>query len=156
MVTAYEGTVALGRERRCYMFSGAGAPCASAPGIGEERVSIDRRRRRTAVPTTSSEVPAARETVAVPLVEGPPPSPEALEFVRFCHRRSGVSWPELYDEMCATAARGTYRGLDYESLATFGISFALTEMPRLAAMAHRVVDEERATRTPVIRVALAG
>ncbi len=104
----------------------------------------------------SDTTPAAREAVAIPVVRSPPPSPEAMDFVRFCYRRSGVSWPELYDEMCATAARGTYRGLDYESLATFGISFALTEMPRLAAMTQRVVDEERATRSPVIRVALAG
>ncbi len=30
-VTAFEGTVALPRERRCYMFSGAGVPaCARA------------------------------------------------------------------------------------------------------------------------------
>ncbi len=138
------------------MFSGAGVPCVPAPGIGEERVSIERRGRRTAVPVMSTEVPAAREAVAVPVVEGPPASPEALEFVRFCYRRSGVSWPELYDEMCAAAARGSYRGLDYESLATFGISFALTEMPRLAAMTQRIVDEERGARGPVIRVALAG
>ncbi len=119
-------------------------------------MSIERKGRRTAAPLISREATAAREVVMVPVVSGPPPSPEAMEFVRFCYRRSGVTWPELYDEMCATAARGTYRGLDYEALATFGISFALTEMPRLAAMTHRVVDEERATRAPVIRVALAG
>lgn len=138
------------------MFSGAGAPCAPVRDEGEESVSIDRRGRRTAVPVTSSEVPAAREAFIVPVVDGPPPTQEALDFVRFCYRRSGVVWPELYDEMCAAAARGAYRGLDYEALATFGISFALTEMPRLAAMTHRIVAEERATRAPVIRVALAG
>lgn len=109
-----------------------------------------------AVPIGAGEAPAAREAVMIPVVEGPPPSPEALDFVRFCYRRSGVTWPELYDEMCAAAARGAYRGLDYESLETFGISFSLTEMPRLAAMTHRVVNEERATRPPIIRVALAG
>lgn len=118
-------------------------------------MSIDRRGRRTAVPVVIREVPASPEVVVVPVVEGPPPSPEALEFVRFCYRRSGVTWPELYDEMCATAARGSYRGLDYEALASFGISFALTEMPRLAAMTHRIVSEERATRPTIIR-ALAG
>jgi len=104
----------------------------------------------------NSEDATAREAVSISVVAGPPPSPEAMEFVRFCYRRSGVTWPDLYDEMCATAARGTYHGLDYEALATFGISFALTEMPRLAAMTQRVVDEERATRVPVLRVALAG
>ncbi len=119
-------------------------------------MSIDRKGRRTAVPVMTREAPAEQEPVAIPVVEGPPPSPEALEFVRFCYQRSGVTWPELYDEMCATAARGTYRGLDYEALATFGISFALTEMPRLAAMTHRIVSEERATRATVIRAALAG
>lgn len=118
-------------------------------------MSIERRGRRTAVPVMSEVTPAAREAVAIPVVAGPPPSPEAVEFVRFCYRRSGVIWPELYDEMCATAARRAYRGLDYEDLATFGISFALSEMPRLAAVTRRVVDEERATRAPVIRVALA-
>ncbi len=136
--------------------SGSGAPCAPVRDEGEEIVSIDRRGRRTAVPVIIREGATAHEAFVVPVVDGPPPTQEALDFVRFCYRRSGVIWPELYDEMCATAARGAYRGLDYEALATFGISFALTEMPRLAAMAHKIVAEERATRAPVIRVALAG
>lgn len=118
-------------------------------------MSIERRGRKTAVPVMSDVALAAREGVAIPVVASPPPSPEAVEFVRFCYRRSGVLWPELYDEMCATAARRAYRGLDYEALATFGISFALTEMPRLAAITQRIVDEERATRAAVIKVALA-
>ncbi len=31
---------------------------------------------------------------------------EAAEFVRFCYRRRRVSWPELYDDMCAVAHHG--------------------------------------------------
>lgn len=87
-----------------------------------------------------------REPVAIPVVEAIEPTPEAVEFVRFCYERSGVVWPDLYDEMCFVASRGTYKGLDYDELCAFGISFALPELPRLAAIAHRVVDEDRAAR----------
>ena len=39
-----------------------------------------------------------------------PAGPNAIEFVRFCYRRKHVGWPELYDEMCAVANRGLFRG----------------------------------------------
>jgi hypothetical protein len=86
------------------------------------------------------------ESPAAPVAPETPASPEAVEFVRFCYRRSEVAWPELYDEMCAVAARCAFRGLDYDELGAFGISFGLADLPRLAAVAHQVVDEERAAR----------
>ena len=49
--------------------------------------------------------------------------------MRFCYRRRAVAWPELYDEMCAVAARGDYRGLGYEQLEDLGIRFALAALP---------------------------
>jgi hypothetical protein len=85
------------------------------------------------------------EVAAIPDEAPPPPSPEAVEFVRFCYRRRRVSWPELYDEMCAVAARGTYRGLTYNELEGLGINFTLTDMSRLVALADRIVAEERAS-----------
>ena len=75
--------------------------------------------------------------------DGPDPDREALAFVRFCYRRRAVAWPELYDEMCAVAARGDYRGLGYEQLEDLGIRFALAALPRLAEMAGRIMSEER-------------
>ena len=48
--------------------------------------------------------------------DGVDPDAEAEAFIRFCYRRRAVQWPELYDEMCAVAARGDYRGLEYEEL----------------------------------------
>jgi hypothetical protein len=71
------------------------------------------------------------------------PEAEAVAFVRFCYRRRSVEWPELYDEMCAVAARGDYRGMDYEQLERAGIRFALAALPRLAEMVARVIAEER-------------
>ena len=72
-------------------------------------------------------------------------SPEdALEFVRFCYRRRRVAWPELYDEMCAVAARGAFRGLGYAELADLGICFSLYGLPPLAELTERVVREEQA------------
>jgi len=77
------------------------------------------------------------------------PDPEAVEFIRFCYQRRRVGWPELYDEMCAVAARGLYRGYGSDDLAGFGIGFTLFEMPSLAAMSRVVVAEEQARRRPV-------
>ena len=71
---------------------------------------------------------------------------EVLEFIRYCYHRRGFGWPELYDEMCAVAARGSYRGMDYDGLARLGIGFSLGELPRLAALSSRIVAEEREAR----------
>ncbi len=72
----------------------------------------------------------------------PAPLPrEALDFVRFCYRRRQVGWPELYDEMCAVAARRAFQGMGYAELIDSGISFSLDELPRLAAIADHVFRE---------------
>ena len=77
------------------------------------------------------------------------PDPDAIEFVRFCYRRRRVGWPELYDEMCAVAGRGLFRGFNADDLGGLGIGFSLFDMPALAVMASRVVAEEQALRRPV-------
>jgi hypothetical protein len=77
------------------------------------------------------------------------PDPDAADFIRFCYRRRRVGWPELYDEMCAVAARGLFKGLGTDDLAEHGIGFALFDMPALAAMAAGIVAEEQARRRPV-------
>jgi hypothetical protein len=69
-------------------------------------------------------------------------SDAALDFVRFCHRRRRVGWPELYDEMCAVASRGIYRGWGFRELGDHGIAFGLTEMPGLARLVAVVAAEE--------------
>jgi hypothetical protein len=97
--------------------------------------------------------------VTSPCVDAPA---EVLEFIRYCYRRRRIGWPELYDEMCAVAARGSYRGMDYDALAALGIGFSLQELPRLAALSGRIVAEERgarlggATDVGVSRTAPAG
>jgi hypothetical protein len=75
-----------------------------------------------------------------------PPSPDALEFVRFCYRRKRVGWPELYDEMCAVAGRALFRGYDADALNGIGIGLCLNDMPGLAALVAQVVGEEHAAR----------
>jgi hypothetical protein len=82
------------------------------------------------------------------------PDPAAVEFIRFCYHRRRVGWPELYDEMCAVAARGLFRGLVADDLAAHGIGFSLFDMPALAALSTRVVVEEQAARRPM-RVVIA-
>lgn len=86
-------------------------------------------------------VPRTAPTVA--------PHPDAVEFVRFCYHRRGVGWPELYDEMCAVAGRGLFRGLSADDLGGIGVGFSLFHMPALASLTCRVVAEEAALRRPV-------
>jgi hypothetical protein len=83
------------------------------------------------------------------------PDPDAIEFVRFCYRRRRVGWPELYDEMCAVAGRGLFRGFDADDLAGIGVGFSLFDMPGLAVIAAQVISEEQAMRRPVTVVIAA-
>lgn len=85
-----------------------------------------------------------------------PAHPDAIEFVRFCYRRKHVGWPELYDEMCAVANRGMFRGFDVDALAGIGIGLCLTDMPGLAAIVAQVIAEEQQARRPVaVRIVTA-
>ena len=80
---------------------------------------------------------------------------EAIDFVRFCYRRRRVGWPELYDEMCAVAGRGLYRGYGPDELAGIGIGLTLFEMPALAALVQRIASEDQARRRLIAEEARA-
>ena len=71
--------------------------------------------------------------------EGEMPTPDIVAFIRYCHGRRGASWPELYDEMCAVAARREFNGWDHAQLSARGVTFTLPEMPRLAGWARAVL-----------------
>jgi hypothetical protein len=73
------------------------------------------------------------------------PPPEIVEFIRFCHRRRPIGWPELYDEMWAVAARREFNGWGEEQFAAYGVTFSLYTMPRLAAWVRMVIAEPRST-----------
>ncbi len=90
--------------------------------------------------------------------EAPSLSPDAIEFVRFCYRRRRVGWPELYDEMCAVAGRGLYRGWHFAELEEHGIGFSLHQTLDLARIAGQVAVEEgdRRGRAGVKTPARAG
>jgi hypothetical protein len=78
------------------------------------------------------------------------PSPDVAAFIRYCHHRHGATWPELYDEMCAVAARREFNGWDHGELAARGLAFSLQEMPRLAAWSRAIVagGDPRAKTSP--------
>jgi hypothetical protein len=102
---------------------------------------------------------AAERTQSAPPESGQPGELEAIDFVRFCYRRRRVGWPELYDEMCAVAGRGLYRGFCSDDLSHIGIGFTLYEMPGLATLVHRVVAEDverRRVTTHGIRAAFVA
>lgn len=72
------------------------------------------------------------------------PPPEVAEFIRYSHRRRRASWPEIYDDMCAIAARREFKGWDSDRLAEAGVSFTLFDTPRLAAWVRAVLPAEAA------------
>jgi hypothetical protein len=53
-----------------------------------------------------------------------------------------VGWPELYDEMCQVASRGTFRGWGPGELAEHGIGFSLFQTQALAHLVSRVLEAE--------------
>ena len=69
---------------------------------------------------------------------------DAVEFIRFCYARRRVGWPELYDEMCAVASRGLFRGWGPDDLEAHGIKFGLLEMPASRRPSTEIVAEDRA------------
>ena len=81
--------------------------------------------------------PPARPTPGELPPDSPPP--DVAEFIRFCHHRKHVGWPELYDEMCAVAARREFNGWDNEQFAARGLTFSLFEMPRLSRWVRAVL-----------------
>ncbi len=82
------------------------------------------------------------------MVARPPAAPQftadAVEFIRFCYARRRVGWPELYDEMCAVASRGLFRGWGPEELESHGIKFGLLEMAHLSTTVADIVSQDRA------------
>ena len=90
-----------------------------------------------------SPAPSARPSAPDAARQTPPA--DVVEFIRFCHHRRHVGWPELYDEMCAVAARREFNGWDHDQLAQHGLTFSLTEMPRLAGWVRTVLGPHPAT-----------
>jgi len=90
-----------------------------------------------------SPAPSARPSQPAQPRTAPPP--DVAEFIRFCHRRRHVGWPEIYDEMCAVAARREFNGWDHDELAEHGLTFSLYEMPRLAGWVRVVLGAQPLT-----------
>ena len=82
--------------------------------------------------------------MVAPSATAPQITADAVEFIRFCYARRRVGWPELYDEMCAVASRGLFRGWGPDELSGHGITFGLFEMPHLAVTVAEIVAEDRA------------
>ena len=148
--------------RRAPREGGPGTP-GPRPADGPD-TTVRPGRLRIAVDAERAPAPSGRQRASrregTPSMDPRPaatrvPDPDAVEFIRFCYRRRRVGWPELYDEMCAVAARGPVPRLGADDLADHGIGFGLFDMPALAAMAARIVAEEQALRRPVAVGSLA-
>lgn len=88
------------------------------------------------MPKPSLVAPAVPESLPPAASDAPPP--DVAEFIRFCHHRRGLGWPELYDEMCAVASHREFRGWGHDELAVRGLTFSLFDMQRMAGWVREV------------------
>jgi hypothetical protein len=91
-----------------------------------------------------------RSALSGPASMGDLPSPDIVAFIRFCHGRRHAHWPELYDEMCAVAARREFNGWGHAQLAERGLAFSLFDMPRLAGWVRATLAAPQEGRDPDI------
>ena len=82
--------------------------------------------------------------------DGPPP--DVADFIRYSYRRRRLGWPDIYDDMCAVAARREFRGWDHARLAEFGVTFSLFDTPRLAAWVRQILARDGSPPAPVADV----
>ena len=97
------------------------------------------------MPKTPAVAPAPPSPAALSAGDAPPP--DVAEFIRFCHHRRGLGWPELYDEMCAVASHREFRGWGHDELAVRGLTFSLFDMQRMSGWVREVTA--RSSATPV-------
>lgn len=131
-------------------FPGGAKPIVEDPN-GDDPASGPPRRSKGLIRRVSSQEgrPSMDQPIAAQSGDPPAPDqaePDATDFVRFCYRRRRVGWPELYDEMCAVAGRGLYRGFSVDDLSGIGVGLTLFGMPALAAVVQRVVAEDQERR----------
>jgi hypothetical protein len=64
----------------------------------------------------------------------------AKEFVTFCVSECGdeLSWDNLYDQMCWTAGRRSYKGMGYRELAAIGVGLGINDLDGTYALAKEV------------------
>ena len=110
-----------GRSRVDRLGPGFVLPSAVDRARSVRRPKSERRARHRWIPRTAATGP--RQTLRPSSSSGSATS------------RRRVGWPELYDEMCAVAGRGLFRGYGADDLAGFGIGFSLFDMPALATLA---------------------
>lgn len=66
-------------------------------------------------------------------------NPQLHEFILSCARRAGIHWPDLYDEMCRSAAKKRFRGLGYHELRELGLALDLDGLDTTANLVDAVL-----------------
>ena len=61
------------------------------------------------------------------------------EFILSCAHRAGNHWPDLYDEMCRTAAKKKFRGLGYLELRELGLALDLDSLDTTSTLVDAVL-----------------
>ncbi|WP_076004850.1 hypothetical protein [Dehalogenimonas formicexedens] len=70
--------------------------------------------------------------------------PHLHEFILSCANRAGNHWPDLYDEMCRSAAKKRFMGLGYPELRALGLALDLDSLDTTAALVNTVLENAAA------------
>ncbi|PPD58065.1 hypothetical protein [Dehalogenimonas etheniformans] len=65
--------------------------------------------------------------------------PQLHEFILSCAHRAGSHWPDLYDEMCRSAAKKRFRGMGYPELRALGLALDLDSLDTTADLVDSVL-----------------
>jgi hypothetical protein len=69
--------------------------------------------------------------------------PQVKDFILFCARRSGKSWPAIYDEMVLVAGQRLYKDMSYSELKQLGLSLRINGLDETIRLVRQAVVEDQ-------------
>jgi len=71
--------------------------------------------------------------------------PQLRDFILFCVKRSGKSWPDLYDEIAIVAGQKLFEGLDYNEIKRLGLSLRVNDLDQTVQLIEQAIFEVEQT-----------
>lgn len=65
--------------------------------------------------------------------------PQLKDFIRFCAKRRGTEWPDIYDEMVLVAGQRLFNNMGYSELKQLGLSLRINSMDDTIRMVHQAI-----------------
>ena len=64
------------------------------------------------------------------------------DFIRFCIKRCGSSWPAIYDEMVNVAGQRIFNGLGHDELKQMGLPLTMSNLDKIMQLIEQITGEK--------------